>query len=134
MNRIEPTISGSEIENSSDPINLSTDIYSSPESTLGEVGQQSFGLLNILLTLSIILFIVPMILVPYNMISVSEEVKPTIYLVSIFFGLLYYVFLGILASKKNRSVIKWVGLSIIFSPLGHLVSYPLMLCSGTVNK
>jgi len=49
-------------------------------------------------------------------------------------GILYHVFLGILASKKNRSVIKWVGLSVFFAPLGLIISYPLMLWAKPLPK
>ena len=60
--------------------------------------------------------------------------KMPILSIGILFGILYYVVLGIMASKKNRSVIKWVGLSVIFSPIGHLVSYPLMLNADSLPK
>ena len=89
--------------------------------------EHDFKTLNILLTSSLVLFIVPVILVAYKLVPVSEGFKTPIILAAMMFGLLYYVFLGMLASKKNRSVIKWIGLSIIFSPLGHIISFPLML-------
>lgn len=46
----------------------------------------------------------------------------------------YLIFLGRLASKKNRSVIIWVGLTIIFSPLSYIVSYPLLLTAKVLPK
>ena len=96
--------------------------------------KQNFKTLNILLSLSLVLFIAPLILVPYKIISVPGSMETPVILIAILFGLLYYVFLGMLAAKKNRSVIKWVGLSIIFSPLGHIVSYPLMLTAKSIEK
>jgi hypothetical protein len=96
--------------------------------------ESGFKNLHIILTGCLILFIAPWILISYEIILVSENMKMPIFSISILFGLLYYVVLGILASKKNRSVIKWVGLSIIFSPIGHVVSYPLMLNADTLPK
>ncbi len=89
--------------------------------------ENNFRTLNILLTLSLVFFLAPIILVSYKLLPVSEGLETPVILAAMMFGLLYYVFLGILASKKNRSVIKWVGLSIIFSPIGHIVSFPLIL-------
>lgn len=96
--------------------------------------ENQFKTLNILLTISLVLFIVPLILIPYKIISVPENMENPIILVAILFGFLYYVFLGMLASKKNRSVIKWVGLSLILSPFGTVVSYPLMLFAKPLEK
>ena len=96
--------------------------------------EQNFRTLNILLTVSLVLFIVPLILIPYKIVNVPENLEMPIFLIASLFGLLYLVFLGILASKKNRSVIKWVGLTIIFSPIGHIVSYPLMLAAKPIEK
>ena len=93
-----------------------------------------FKTLNILLTISLVLFIVPLILIPYKIISVPENIEIPMIIVAILFGFLYYVFLGMLASKKNRSVIKWVGLSLIFSPFGTVVSYPLILFAKPLGK
>jgi len=94
----------------------------------------SFKNLHIMLTGCLILFIAPWVLIPYKIILVPENMKMPILSIGILFGILYYVVLGILASKKNRSVIKWVGLSIIFSPIGHIVSYPLMLNADSLPK
>ena len=96
--------------------------------------EQNFRRLNILLTISLFLFIVPFLLIPYEIVAVPENVKMPIFLIAVLSGLLYYVFLGILASKKNRSVIKWVGLTIIFSPFGYIISYSLILTAKPLEK
>jgi len=90
--------------------------------------------LNIMLTACLAFFILPWILIPYEIISVPESLHMPVLMVAMLFGFLYYIILGVLASKKNRSVIKWVGLTIIFSPIGHIVSYPLMLSSEKLPK
>jgi hypothetical protein len=96
--------------------------------------EQNLRTLNILLTVSLVPFIVPLILIRYKIVNVPENLEIPIILIAMLFGLLYCVFLGILASKKNRSVIKWVGLTIVFSPFGHIVSYPLMLAAKSMEK
>ena len=85
--------------------------------------------LNIMLTASWAGLILPWILILCGVIPVTESNSMCIYMMTILFGLLYYVVLGVLASRKNRSVIKWVGLSIIFSPIAYIVSYPLILAA-----
>lgn len=94
----------------------------------------NYRTLNILLTLSLLLFIAPFILIPFGIISVPESTQIPIILTALLFGLIYYVFLGMLAAKKNRSVIKWVGLSFIFSPVGYIVSYPLILIAKPIER
>ena len=94
----------------------------------------SYKNLYIMLAACLIIFITPWVLIPYEVILVPKNIKMPILALGIFFGILYYVVLGILASKKNRSVIKWVGLSIIFSPIGHIVSFPLMLNADSLPK
>ncbi len=96
--------------------------------------ESNFKNLNIMLTVCLALFILPWVLIPYKVVRVPENMSMPILMVALLFGLLYYVVLGILASKKNRSVIKWVGLSIIVSPIGHIVSYPLMLSAKPLQK
>lgn len=96
--------------------------------------EQNFRTLNIFLTLSLVLFIAPLILIHYKIVNVPEDLEMPIFLIALLFGLLYHLFLGILASKKNRNVIKWVGLSIIFSPIGLIVSYPLMLAAKPIEE
>jgi len=100
----------------------------------GEMMESQFKTLNILLTISLVLFIVPLILIPYKVMPVPENMENPIIVVAIIFGFLYHVFLGMLASKKNRSVIKWVAISIILSPFGTVVSYPLMLFAKPLEK
>ena len=90
--------------------------------------------LNIMLTVCLAFFILPWVLIPYEIISVPESLSMPILGVALLFGFLYYVVLGILASKKNRSVITWVGLTVISSPFGHIISYPLMLSSEKLPK
>jgi len=96
--------------------------------------EQDSRTLNILLTVSLVLSIVPLILMHYKIVNVPENLEMLIFLIALLFWLLYHVFLGILASKKNRNVFKWVGLSMIFSPIGILVSYPLMLAAKRIEK
>jgi hypothetical protein len=96
--------------------------------------KSNYKTLNILLTICLVLFIIPWVAIPFKLIPVSDVLSMPILIAALAFGLLYYVFLGMLASKKNRSVIKWVGLSIIFSPIGHIVSYPLMLTVKTLPE
>jgi hypothetical protein len=96
--------------------------------------EQNFSKLNIMLSMCLVLFILPWILISYKVINVPEAMSMPILIVGLLFGFLYYVVLGILASKKNRSVIKWVGLSIIVSPIGHIVSFPLMLFAKPLPK
>jgi multidrug transporter EmrE-like cation transporter len=38
-------------------------------------------------------------------------------------GVAFYVMLGVLASRLNRSPIVWVGAAFIFTPIGPLVAY-----------
>ena len=95
---------------------------------------QTFRTLNILLTVSLVLFIAPLILIHYKIVNVPENLEMPILLIALIFWLLYHVCLGILASKKNRNVIKWVGLSMIFTPIGLIVSYPLMLAAKPIEK
>jgi len=96
--------------------------------------ETTYKKLNIMLTLCLVLFILPWVLIPYKIIAVQENLSMPILIVALVFGFLYYVILGILASRKNRSVIKWVGISMIFSPVGHIVSYPLMLQAKPLPK
>ncbi|MBT5150851.1 MAG: hypothetical protein HOM43_00570 [Flavobacteriales bacterium] len=96
--------------------------------------EQDYKRLTIMLGACLGLFILPLILIAYEIIAVPENMVLPIMAISILFGILYYVVLGILASKKNRSVIKWVGISIIFSPFGHIVSFPLMLLAKPLPK
>ena len=96
--------------------------------------EQDFRTLKILLTVSLVLSIGPLILIYFKIVNVPENLEMPIFLIALIFWLLYHVFLGILASKKNLSVIKWVGLSSIFSPIGQIVSYPLMLIAKPIDK
>ena len=96
--------------------------------------EQNFSKLNAMLSICLVLFILPWVLIPYKVINVPESMSMPILMVGLLFGFLYYVVLGILASKKNRSVIKWVGLSIIISPIGHIISFPLMLSAKSLPK
>ncbi len=48
-------------------------------------------------------------------------------------GFLYYISLGILAHKNNKSFIVWVGLSMLTSPIGFIVSFLLMRDVGQKN-
>ena len=86
-----------------------------------------FRNLNIMLTACLTGLLLPWILILSGVIPVTESNSMSTYMTTILFGLSYYVVLGVLASRKNRSVIKWVGLSIIFSPIAFIVSYPLIL-------
>jgi hypothetical protein len=96
--------------------------------------EQNFSKLNIMLSMCLVLFILPWILISYKVINVPEAMSMPILIVGLLFGFLYYVVLGILASKKNRRVIKWVGLSIIVSPIGHIVSFPLIFFTKPLPK
>ena len=82
--------------------------------------------LNIQLALCLAFFILSLVLVLLF--------GAPMFLASALFGLLYYVVLGKLASIKNRSVITWVGLSFIFSPIGFLISFPLMLLAKPLPR
>jgi len=108
--------------------------------------RQNFKVLNILLTLSLASFILCtfyILSLPLPHIEITDGdwlnslmtggviVALVLWVIS---GILYHVFLGILVSKKNRSVIKWVGLSVFFAPLGLIISYPLMLWAKPLPK
>ena len=95
---------------------------------------QNFTKLNILLAVCLALFVLPWVLIPYKVINVPESMSMPILMVALIFGFLYCVVLGILASKKNRSVIKWVLLSIIFLPIGFVVSFLLMISAKPLPK
>jgi hypothetical protein len=90
--------------------------------------------LNVWLTITLVLFIAPWVLIPYKIISVPDSIVTPVLLAALLSGLIYYVILGLLVSKKNRSVIKWVGLSFIFSPVGHIVSYVLILKAEPIQR
>ena len=45
------------------------------------------------------------------------------WIVLIFSGISFYVFLGILAVRLKRSPIVWIGISFVFSPIGPFVAY-----------
>jgi quinol-cytochrome oxidoreductase complex cytochrome b subunit len=96
--------------------------------------EQNFKKLNIMLAVCLALFVLPWILIPYKVIYVPESMSMPILMVALIFGILYCVVLGILASKKNRSVFKWVVLSIIFLPIGFIVSFLLMLSAKPLPK
>lgn len=49
-------------------------------------------------------------------------------------ALFYHVFLGKLASRKNRSVITWVGGSLLLTPISYLFLYPMMLNAKPLPK
>ena len=41
-------------------------------------------------------------------------------------GILYLICLGMLAVRTGRSMITWVGLTIILSPFSYLFAYPML--------
>ena len=96
--------------------------------------EQDFNKLNIILSFCWVLFVLPLTPLFFKEIYLSENLSMVLLLVSMLFGFLYYVALGITASKKNRSVIKWVGLSIIFAPFGTIFSFPLMLSAKPLPR
>ena len=96
---------------------------------------QDFKTLNILLTVFLIIFITPWVLVPYRIISVPESMVNPVLGIAVVCGGLFYFVLARLASKKHRSVIKWVGLPIIFTLFGGpVVAYIMMLIVKPLEK
>ena len=92
--------------------------------------KNKFKNLHIALTISFLMFIIPITGL------VARIIKPenTIFVLLMIAGLIiFYIILGILAVKKNRSAISWVGLSIITSPIGPIVSYFIMLKSDALE-
>ena len=68
----------------------------------------------------------------YGALSGAEMEAPTLLIAPIGFtfflsGMTFLVSLGLLASRTGRSVVVWVGLTIIGGPIGVLVSFILML-------
>jgi hypothetical protein len=62
--------------------------------------------------------------------SVSEQASnlSTFVVLAIFVSaLMFNIYLGLLASSTQSSVITWVGLNIIFSPFSYLYTFPNML-------
>jgi hypothetical protein len=83
-------------------------------------------------------FVIPILLLVTQVVPVpgngdSDVLFMSMMLAMLFSFLLYYVFLGILASKNNKSVIVWVGLGILASLIGFIVSFFLMLGVGKQN-
>jgi hypothetical protein len=83
-------------------------------------------------------FAIPILLLITRVIPVGEggnlsHTAKFVTLVMVFSALLYYVFLGILATKNNKSVVVWVGLSVLTSPIGPFFSFFLMLSVGKKN-
>jgi hypothetical protein len=118
---------------------MKDDIYSPPNSDLNqEQSSINIGKCKLhfkLLTLSWACFIIPLLLLILRVLPPPQEGGPSFLpFVMIIGGLGYYVFLGILASANKKSVIIWVGLSIITSPFSYFVSYPMMIGVGKKNK
>lgn len=83
-------------------------------------------------------FAIPIVLLITRVVPVGEGgnlslLAKVVTLIMVFSALLYYVFLGILSAKNNKSVIVWVGLSVLTSPVGPFFSFFLMLGIGKKN-
>ncbi len=92
--------------------------------------KNNFKKLHIALTISFLMFVLPVTGL------ITKIIKPenTIFMLLMILGIiLFYIILGVLAVKKNRSAISWVGLSIITSPIGPIVSYFIMLNSDALE-
>lgn len=76
-----------------------------------------------------VLFIVLAIAQP----SVSGGVLVALWLITAISGLLYYVFLGVLASKNHRNVFAWVFLTLVTSPIGFIAGFLMMRNVGIRN-
>ena len=85
---------------------------------------KDFKKLNIALTISFLLFVVPMVGLIARVIKPDNMLPGLLMVIGI---LAFYIILGILAVKKKRSVVYWVGLSVITSPIGPIVAYFMML-------
>ena len=91
---------------------------------------KDFKKLNIALTISFLVFVVPMVGLIARVIE-PDNALPGLLMVIGF--LAFYIILGIMAVKKKRSVVYWVGLSVITSPIGPIVAYFMMLNADTIK-
>ncbi|MEW8624169.1 MAG: hypothetical protein AB2551_00280 [Candidatus Thiodiazotropha sp.] len=109
--------------------------YKSPTSDLTKEAEaqinKSYTSLNIALTISFLIYAVPLVALIAQWIS-PESLAPSFAIIG--GAISYYIVLGVLAVKKGRSAIKWVGLSILTSPFGLIFSYFMMLNAKSVEK
>ena len=89
--------------------------------------EQEFKKLHMALTISFLLFVLPMV------VWLAVFMHPFLAIMSLVGILAFYIILGILAARKNRCVVCWVGLSFLTSPIGPIVAYFMMLKADTLE-
>lgn len=113
---------------------MSHDPYKSPEAQVISQGSrepQNFLSLHIALTICFLSLTAPVVGLVENYLSPENP----IYIYIMFAGAIsYYIVLGVLAAKKKRSVVLWVGLTFLGTPFGFLVSYIMMLFAKPKTK
>lgn len=92
----------------------------SAEKSLPPSGVKSLQTTMRLLTLS---FLLAYFSLGVAIFSGAEESGQTYLAVALMFFLIFYGFLGVQASRLNKSVVTWVGIALLTSPFGPLIFY-----------
>lgn len=63
----------------------------------------------------------------------NETDRVIVGIIAIFSALCFYVVLGVIVHKKNRSLINWIGLCILTSPVGFFFIHPAIIKVKTLE-